>query len=423
MTGPARASRGRRHGASALSGGMKRISRRHQGCVTWSRHPEPRLGAAPHLRNRAHREETPMTHVPSHPVVRSRRERSERRWPRILLLSSSALLLAWSWQAIPPTLTRGPYLQSQTATSITVVYRTSSSAATTVRYGQGPGFAWLSSKSSPAGTTHVVELTGLQPDTKYFYQVESGSSVIVDGADYYFRTSPPSNARAPFRFLAWGDSGNASSTQYDVARQMEQVFPRPDLALGLGDLVYDAGAAADFDPKLFKPYARIFPRMTFWPTLGNHDAETSNGAPFYDAFYLPTRTGAPSHPSNTERYYSFDQGMAHFVCLDSQSSANDPGSPMYTWASDDMDDARARGKRWIFVFMHHPPYSRGTHDSDSESELIDIRRNLVPLFDAKGVDLVMVGHSHVYERSYLARNGAILQNDPGDYTKVTSPNG
>src|SRR6185503_12110550 len=254
------------------------------------------------------------------------RRLAERGWPRVVSLLSCVLLLAWSWRFVPPTLTRGPYLQNPSATAVTVVFKTSSAAATTVRYGPHSGIAWESSKASPSGTTHVVELSGLRPDTQYFYQVESGGSVIAGGEEYFFRTSPAANARTPFRFVAWGDSGNGSSTQYDVARRMEQVEPQPDFALGLGDLVYDAGEWENYDPHLFRPYAKIFGRMTFWPTLGNHDYATQSGAPYLDAFYLPTRTGAPSHPSNTEKYSSFDQGMAHFVCADSESSSNDPGS-------------------------------------------------------------------------------------------------
>src|SRR5262245_39294786 len=112
------------------------------------------------------------------------------RWPRLLVLSTCALLLASSWRAAPPTLTRGPYLQSPTATSITVVFKTSAAATTTLRYGPQQGFAWEGAKASPAGTTHVLELTGLRPDTRYFYQVESGGAVIAGGAENSFHTSP-----------------------------------------------------------------------------------------------------------------------------------------------------------------------------------------------------------------------------------------
>jgi hypothetical protein len=71
---------------------------------------------------------------------------------------------------------------------------------------------------------------------------------------------------------------------------MEEVVPCADFALGLGDLVYDNGAASDFDPLLFRPYAELFRRMAFWRRSATTTPGDSNGAPFYDAFYLPTNT-------------------------------------------------------------------------------------------------------------------------------------
>jgi PKD repeat protein len=344
-------------------------------------------------------------------------------WFRSLSILAFLTVLAWAWRSAPPALTRGPYLQNTSATSTTIVCKTSSDGALTLRYGLQQGPPWQYEASSPSGSTHVITLQGLQPDTRYFYELAAGTAVISSGRDHNFTTSPTEKSRAPFRFLCWGDSGTGSSTQLDTAARMEEIVPQPDLALGLGDLVYESGEWENYDPKLFRPYEQLFQRTTFWPTLGNHDVKTQSGAPYFDAFYLPTTSGAPGRPSNTEKYYSFDHGMAHFVCLDSQSSDSDPGGAMYEWCEADLADARARGKRWIFVFMHHPPYSAGTHESDNEGSLITIRENLVPLFEANGVDMVMVGHSHNYERSYLAKNDAILQNHPSDYTKIGSPNG
>ena len=71
-----------------------------------------------------------------------------------------------------------------------------------MRYGPHAGSDWEGSRPSPAGTTHAVELTGLRPDTRYFYRVESGGSVLAGGTDHTFRTSPPQNARTPLRFGA-----------------------------------------------------------------------------------------------------------------------------------------------------------------------------------------------------------------------------
>ena len=342
---------------------------------------------------------------------------------RTLSILSCFLLLSWAWIRLPPALTRGPYLQNATSSGITLVCKTATAAAVTLRYGEQVGPPWTGEATSPAGTTHVFTLTNLRPETSYAYELVSGGGVLASGAPCRFRTAPPAQSRAPFRFLAWGDSGTGSSTQLDVAARMLEVLPAPEFALGLGDLVYDDGEWENYDPHLFEPYATLFRGATFWPAVGNHDVDTENGAPYLDAFYLPTLTGAPGRPSNSERFYSFDHGMAHFACVDSESTSNAPGSAQYLWLEADLQDARARGKRWLFVFMHHPPYTRGTHDSTSEGDLIALRANLVPLLERENVDMVLTGHSHVYERSFLTRNDAVLQADPAEYTKITSPNG
>src|SRR5262245_55113684 len=342
---------------------------------------------------------------------------------RLLLVLISFKLLSWAWVSAPPLLTRGPYLQSASASGITLVCKTSTASALTLRYGERAGPPWTGEASSPAGTTHLFALDGLRPETRYVYELSSGGTPLASGAEQSFRTSPPADSRAPFRFLAWGDSGTGDATQRAVASQMERVLPAPAFALGLGDLVYDSGAWADYDPKLFQPYARLLAHTVFWPTLGNHDGETESGAPYFDAFTLPTGSGAPGRPSGTEHYYSFDQGMAHFTCLDSQLSSTTPGSAMFDWAEADLADAHARGKRWLVVFMHHPPYSRGTHDSTTEPDLIKLHDDLVPLFSAQRVDLVLSGHSHVYERSFLAKDDAVLQSNVSEYSKIVSPDG
>jgi len=342
---------------------------------------------------------------------------------RVCLALTLCGALAWSWRTPPVMLVRGPYLQGTDETSLTLVCQTDASVGAHLAWGPRAGPPWEFEQETRAGTTHVFRLEGLRPETRYVYELSAGGSVVASGEDCSFRTSPPEESRAPFRFFAWGDSGTGDRAQTEVAARMDLVLPQPAFTLGLGDLVYENGEWENYDPRLFRPYAKLFRHSTFWPALGNHDVKTESGAPYFDAFYLPTTTGAPNHPSNTEHYYSFDHGMAHFTCVDSEATSTNPGGSMYTWIDDDLTDARARGKRWLFVYMHHPPYSRGTHDSTTDAKLMDVHDDLVPLFEAHGVDMVMAGHSHVYERSYLARNDRILQNDIGDYTKIGSPDG
>ena len=73
------------------------------------------------------------------------------------------------------------------------------------------------------------------------------------------------------------------------------------------------------------------------------------------------------------------------------------GGPMYTWCENDIQNTNAE---WIIAFWHHPPYSKGSHDSDAESSLSSMRENIIPMLEDNGVDLILSGHSHSYERSY-----------------------
>jgi 3',5'-cyclic AMP phosphodiesterase CpdA len=120
-------------------------------------------------------------------------------------------------------------------------------------------------------------------------------------------------------------------------------------------------------------------------------------------FTLPKNGEAGGVNSGTEQYYSFDYANVHFICLDSQVSARNSSkrAAMKTWLQDDLNTSTAD---WKIVFFHHPPYSKGSHNSDGASgidqPMTDMRVEFTPLFDDHGVDLVFSGHSHSYERSY-----------------------
>ncbi|MGH8247721.1 MAG: metallophosphoesterase, partial [Gammaproteobacteria bacterium] len=128
-----------------------------------------------------------------------------------------------------------------------------------------------------------------------------------------------------------------------------------------------------------------------------------NNFPFLHIYNQPTAGECGGVPSGTEKYYSFDYGHIHFVCLDANgygtfTSNNGSNGAMYAWLEEDLS---ANTNLWLIAFWHHPPYTKGSHDSDWEGELISMRQNYVPLLESYGVDLVLCGHSHCYERSYL----------------------
>ncbi|HWQ90712.1 MAG TPA: metallophosphoesterase, partial [Clostridia bacterium] len=141
---------------------------------------------------------------------------------------------------------------------------------------------------------------------------------------------------------------------------------------------------------------------TLWPAIGNHDVRSADPATqsgvYFDLFNLPTQGQCGGVMSGTEAYYSFDYANAHFICLDSEDGGSKAGQAMLTWLKRDLE---ANTQLWTIAFWHHPPYSKGTHDSDLEPPMQQMRELALPLLEAAGVDLVLAGHSHNYERSYL----------------------
>lgn len=320
-------------------------------------------------------------------------------------------------------LTRGPYLQKATNDGIVIVFGTDVAAEGMVRYASTRGFGWDAEVTSPTGTVHEIQLTGLFPDTVYYYEVVANGDALTNTAKK-FRTYPQPNSPRAFRFAAWGDAGVAGAPLDALALNVEIMDPPVDLCVEMGDIVYENGEWENYNPRFFSPLVDVLDRLVLWPTMGNHDVRTGNGAPFLGNFVLPTDSGAPGTTSGTEVYYSFDYGLAHFAALDASGRTNlAVGAPMHQWLAADLDDAIARGKRWLIVFTHNPPYTKGSHDSDVEGDLIIIRNNFVPLIESKGVDLFLAGHSHNYERSYLLQGNAILQNDPSVYSKTGSDAG
>ncbi len=309
-------------------------------------------------------------------------------------------------------LVRRPYLQKTSETSTTIVWRTSEPTTGEVRYGVDPTDLERSATSDVEDPNHAVEITGLTPDTTYYYAVFSAGQLLASPAEldprqvplHTFTTHPEVGSERPFRAWVVGDSGTGSLRQLQVADAMLNRVgtARPDLFLHMGDMAYGDGTDEQFTSRFFAPYADILSNTTVWPTMGNHEGHTSNSSeqtgPYYEGYHLPTAGESGGLPSGTEAYYSYDYANVHFIVLDSYESDRNPGGAMLTWLEEDL---AATDQEWIVAYFHHPPYTKGSHDSDREREHIDMRENATPILEAGGVDLVMGGHSHVYERSYL----------------------
>ncbi len=272
-----------------------------------------------------------------------------------------------------------PYVQNVTETSASVVWRSAAEKEGLVRW-QGPE-EQVSEMALEPSRLQVARLVDLEPATQYSYTVYIGELEFAGT----LTTAPP--ATTSVTIAALGDSGTASQAQYDVAAQLR--LASPDLVLHTGDVVYRRGALCHYGPKYFAPYGEMIRHVPVYPAIGNHDLMAADGRAYFESFDLPSASG-----SKSEAYYSFDYGPVHIVSLSSEvyesGTAADVGAQR-AWLESDLAD---NDRPWTIVTIHRPPYS-STSGKTSES----VRDDLVPVFEAFEVDLVLSGHAHNYERT------------------------
>jgi len=313
----------------------------------------------------------------------------------ILWIATSTASLASAAEDI----IRGPYLQQATPTSIVVRWRTDVAVVGRVRYGPAPGTPTSTVTEPGATREHSLKLTGLTAGTRYYYDVGNTGAVLASGPTYSFTATPTSNA-ATVRVWALGDCGTKDKSDQVAVRDAFYAWNRSkrvDVTLLLGDICSGKGTDGEFQDALFNMYPESLRQMVFWPTLGNHDTYTKP-IQYFEIFTNPTAGESGGVASGTEKYYSFDHGPIHFVCLDSQTSDRSDSGPMATWLRSDL---AATPKPWRVAFWHHSPYSKGSHDSDTDLKMTGMRQVFARLLEEYGVDLVLSGHTHVYERSCL----------------------
>jgi hypothetical protein len=328
----------------------------------------------------------------------------------------------------PSPLIRGPYLQMGTPNSIIVRWRTGVPQDTRLAYGSAPGNLSMTLTDPTPKTEHEVVVSGLAADTKYYYEIgDSVDTLAGNDPDHYFRTSPAVGTRRPLRIWVMGDSGecSASATGCTDATAVMDAYTTwvagnggnlADLLLILGDNAYGSGTDEQYTVGLFEVFSEVLRNHVLWPVPGNHEFGASDSpsqtGPYYEAFSLPTAGEAGGLASGTEAYYSVDFANVHLAALDSHDTSRavpatpetnicpgpGQGGAMYNWLCDDL---AATSQDWIFTFWHHPPYTKGSHDSDLEGQLIEMREGFNPVIEAHGADLNLTGHSHSFERSVL----------------------
>jgi predicted MPP superfamily phosphohydrolase len=331
---------------------------------------------------------------------------------------------------VPAEIVRGPYLQKETPNSITVKWRTNTTTESIVNYGTSLGNLTMNVTDNTGKIDHEVTLTGLNPDTKYYYDIADSDGVYVpEDSGMFVKTAPTVGTDQFVRAWILGDAGTANQNQRNVRDQYYNYVAnaatnpdQTDMMLFLGDNAYNDGTDNEYQNAVFNIYGDMLKKAVAWSTLGNHDGHSATtstqSGPYYDIFSFPTAAEAGGIASGTEAYYSFDYANIHFIVLESNSLSAD--NTQMAWCTQDI---QATTQDWIVAIFHHPPYTKGSHNSDTESQLVNMRNNFLPILEDNGVDLVLNGHSHSYERSFFLNGHYGIANTFDSNTMTVGSNG
>jgi len=193
-----------------------------------------------------------------------------------------------------------------------------------------------------------------------------------------------------WKFSALGDYGGGHSPQDEIARNVARGNPK--LLITLGDNVYYEGLESEFEKKwdpanMFGDLRRDFPVR---PSLGNHDVRREpDGVPYFDRF----------PELNNARFYSFNEGGVHFVALNSTESLAH-GTPQAKWLEKDLAGSTSD---WNVLYLHHPIFPGAPGHKNPNAGY------LAPLIAKYGVDLILSGHEHNYQRSTPLNSAGALE--------------
>jgi hypothetical protein len=326
-----------------------------------------------------------------------------------------------------------PYIQPGNAPSLTkeqkvIIWQTDSVAGNfTIDFSLVPDGKVLKSKVSCTklvlknNTTNLYRatLTGLKFDAKYKYRVMLNGKAIAEST---FETRTKKNS---VKFAVFGDCGAGTPQQAEVAYQVQT--KNPQFVLVTGDNVYRSGLASEYRKNFFPYYlsaepsatsgAALMNRIPFYMIVGNHDVYGAEFDKYPDGLAYFYYNDLPLNGPTTDQTvkatgpealikafrkntgnrfprmtnFSFDYGNVHITCLDANPYVNPLDPTIVQWLSNDINTSKAT---WKIVAFHHPGFnSSKAHYNYQQMRLLS------PILEQLGVDMVLNGHVHNYQRT------------------------
>ena len=298
-----------------------------------------------------------------------------------------------------------PFLQQATAKSIWVVWETNSGNESRVEFGLSP-FTLTETAAGSAipnvggSIIHQTRLTGLQPQTRYYYRVKTGPAV---SEVFDFKTPAPSDSGYPVRFAVYSDSQidganpgkhgeivNQGIIDYVSNNYGPILSEELDFVLMPGDLVSNGNTHSHWTDHFFAQAKNLYRHVPLYPVPGNHEVDS----PIYFRYFNLPQNGTAGF---LEHWYYHDQGNVRIIGLD--TNTNYRTASQLNWLENVLDDAAANAQiDFVFAQFHHPHKSElwTPGNTDYSGSIVE---RLEAFTSASGKPSVhFFGHTHGYSR-------------------------
>ena len=296
-------------------------------------------------------------------------------------------------------LVKGPYLTGLTTSGVGVRFELDAAAPADVEVapeGLDAGAARRFDEGG-ASTMHVVHLNGLSPATSYAYVVRVAGKPLARAS---FTTAPPPESGAPVTFLVYGDTRTDVTAHAAIVRELAA---RPSAFLvNTGDLVEDGGRASDWQ-SFFDVEGKLLQERALFVSIGNHELYDDRAGANFARYFGYDDTQGGTQPYGTARF-----GNVRFFFINSMHDWR--SSPDRAWLQRELVGADEEpGLVWRIAVMHQGPWSSGPHGASAA--ILDA--HVPELLASHGVDLVLSGHDHIYERGVVGRVKYVISGGGG----------
>lgn len=290
----------------------------------------------------------------------------------------------------------GPFLLQPGTETMTIVVDHAQPVDARLTWHRADGRGKKGVINSATSRHHIFTLDDLEPDTRYAYRLKGDG---LDSGKREFRTLP--EAPSSYRFITLGDVRSLPDVWHAVSERIYENEKEALFIVGTGDYPADGTQYSQWIDQFFSPARNLLASVPMWPSIGNHERTKQFAVPpsaaeeedshYFSLFELP----------GNEHWYRVDYRYVTLLIIDSNSQMQ-PGHEQYEWL---LEQLRSPRERFTIAAFHHAPLTSGPHGRRHEDgtprewPIDQAIRFVVPLFEMYGVDLVLNGHDHLYERS------------------------